>query len=382
MEIKERITYTESALSDRFVEFFKTFKNESGIYAYVELIDSSIYPPHHIKIDFDELTEELKEIVKNESEIRLHFAIYRSIGEIFQARYGGAELQVFHDNNFFKFEILNFENYSSKIFESPQLIYWNNADDGRFNGEDKIDNAAIQLQKDNRFCTLRKSNEILMYGGKIYDDVAAETVIKEETEKIIPNCGIRNRIEVIEKIKAQTYTDLELFDSDPNIITINSGILDLEKVEINEHTPQNQSRVLIPRNFKTPEFRINDKTIFEDIEKNLRATEFWQFLIRSFTINGELQQKSLEIVLEILAAPLVKHQIDDKAFMNLGSGDNGKSVFLGYIGEMYGTRNGSNIALQDIADDKFYRANLDGKSFNIFPDLEKNELRHGSGKKR
>ena len=58
MEIKERITYTESALSDRFVEFFKTFKNESGIYAYVELIDSSIYPPHHIKIDFDELTEE------------------------------------------------------------------------------------------------------------------------------------------------------------------------------------------------------------------------------------------------------------------------------------------------------------------------------------
>ena len=350
--------------------------------AYVELIDSSIYPPHHIKIDFDELTEELKEIVKNESEIRLHFAIYRSIGEIFQARYGGAELQVFHDNNFFKFEILNFENYSSKIFESPQLIYWNNADDGRFNGEDKIDNAAIQLQKDNRFCTLRKSNEILMYGGKIYDDVAAETVIKEETEKIIPNCGIRNRIEVIEKIKAQTYTDLELFDSDPNIITINSGILDLEKVEINEHTPQNQSRVLIPRNFKTPEFRINDKTIFEDIEKNLRATEFWQFLIRSFTINGELQQKSLEIVLEILAAPLVKHQIDDKAFMNLGSGDNGKSVFLGYIGEMYETRNGSNIALQDIADDKFYRANLDGKSFNIFPDLEKNELRHGSGKKR
>ena len=374
-KIKTRKIYTESALNDKFIKFFKSFKKEKN-YQYIEKIDSAIYPPHHIKIDFEDLTDELKQIVINESEVRVHFALYRSIGEIFQAKYGTAETQRFQNENYFKFEILNHEKYNSKIFENPKLIYWETADEGRFTGEQKIGNAATQIKMDHKFCTLRANEEILMYNGKIYDDVAAKTIIKEEVEKIIPDCTVHHRREVIEKIKAQTYTDHEDFDTDHALITINNGILNISKVEINEHTPKHLSRILIPRSFKTPKHKINDETIFTDIEKNLADTEFYQFLKRSFTINGKVQQSSLETVLEILASPLIKRQIDDKAFMNLGAGNNGKTIFLGYIAEMYGEANGSNISLHELADDKFYRANLDGKSYNVFPDLEENSLKH------
>jgi len=62
--------------------------------------------------------------------------------------------------------------------------------------------------------------------------------------------------------------------------------------------------------------------------------------------------------------------------MFLGNGENGKSVCLAYIQSILGKDNVRNISLQDIAENKFMRANLLGMSANIFPDLEQNELRH------
>jgi len=62
--------------------------------------------------------------------------------------------------------------------------------------------------------------------------------------------------------------------------------------------------------------------------------------------------------------------------MNLGGGENGKSVFLEYVGNMLGHDNIEHIQLQDLEEDKFMCAKLEGKLANIFPDLETDELRH------
>jgi len=244
-----------------------------------------------------------------------------------------------------------------------------------FQGDEKIDNVADKLQKDHNFITLRKTNEILLFNGKIYDKLQAESIIKEETEKLIPNCTEHHRKEVINKIKAQTYSDLEKFDSDPNLITIDNGILNLETLEKTVHTPKHLSRVLLPVEYYPLKYKIHDKSLFEDIEKNLKDTEFWKFLKRSFTVDGKFRKEDFETVLEIISSPIIKRHVDEKAFMFLGSGENGKSVCLGYIQSILGRNNVSNITLQDIAEDKFMRANLDGMSANIFSDLEQNELR-------
>ncbi|MBC8502579.1 MAG: hypothetical protein H8D35_05575 [Nitrosopumilus sp.] len=236
-----------------------------------------------------------------------------------------------------------------------------------FEGKNKIDNVCDELQRLHSFITLRKTDEILLYNGKIYDKDKAETVIKEETEKLIPNCTTHNRSEVINKIRAQTYSDLENFDADPNIITLENGILSLDSLELLPHTPRNLSRVLYPVEYIPLEC--------DDVEDNLKDTLFWKFLTTSFTVDNKFRKEDFETVLEIMASVFVKKQIDEKASMFLGQGENGKSVLLQYLSSMLGKNNLSSMSLQEMSDDKFMIAELDGKSANIYPDLERNELK-------
>lgn len=237
-----------------------------------------------------------------------------------------------------------------------------------FDDKERIDNVVKVLRNFFHFITLRKTEKILLYNGKIYDSLNAETIIKEETEKLIPNCPAHDTREVIEKIKRQTYSELEDFDKDPNLITVENGILNLETLELNPHTPEHLSQVLIPEEFHKPQS--------DNIEENLKDTLFWKSLKACFTVNGKFKKEDFETVLEIIASPLVKRHIDEKAFMFLGNGENGKSVCLGYIESLLGKNNVTHIPLQKIASDKHMSADLDGKSANIFSDLEKNELRH------
>jgi len=246
----------------------------------------------------------------------------------------------------------------------------------QFDGTDKINNVVMALQEKHTFVTLRKTEEILLFNGKIYDKVQAETIIKEETEKLITNCTTHDRNEVVNKIKVQTYSDIENFDSDPNFVVVENGILNLSTLELKPHTSDHLSRVLLPVEYSKPTHEIKDETIFEDIEKNLKDTLFWKSLKNSFTVNGKFKKNGFETALEVSASPIIKQHVDEKAIMFLGNGDNGKSVLLEYIESMYGENNISNITLQNIADDKFMSADLDGMSANIFTDLGHNELRN------
>ena len=246
----------------------------------------------------------------------------------------------------------------------------------QFDGTDKIDNVVRALQEKHTFVTLRKTEEILSFNGKIYDKVQAETIIKEETEKLITNCTTHDRNEVVNKIKVQTYSDIENFDSDSNLVVVENGILNLNTLELKPHSPDHLSRVLLPVEYNKPTHEINDETIFEDIEKNLKDTLFWKSLKNSFTVDGKFKKNGFETALEVSASPIIKQHVDEKAIMFLGNGDNGKSVLLEYIESMYGENNISNITLQNIADDKFMSADLDGMSANIFTDLGHNELRN------
>ena len=367
MTLEEKKTYTDSALNDLIRQFFTRFKN-NGKYKYISLIDKKIIQSKVIEIDFNDFSEELKQVFEVESIERLHNVFYRALGEVFQIRHGSSELDVIRNDDGIKFKIINSEILGNKIFSNPKLVHYENYNQEDYENDDKIDNVTRELQRINRFVTIRNTEEILLYNGKIYDNLQAETIIKEKTENLIPNCTSHDRREVINKIKAQTYSDLEKFDTDPNLITVENGILNLETLELEPHNPNHLSRVLLPVEYHKPKSK--------SIEKNLEKTLFWKYLKNSFTVNGKFKRKEFETVLEVIASPIIKRHVDEKAFMFLGGGENGKSVTLAYIQSMIGKDNVSNIALQDIAEDKFLRANLVGKSANIFPDLEQNELRH------
>ena len=242
---------------------------------------------------------------------------------------------------------------------------------------DLIDKTALVIMSELDIVTNRSNNEILIHNGKTYiKDSNSEFIIKERTEEIIENCSSHDRVETVNKIKVLTGADLDDFDKDPNVICIDSGILDISTLELKEHTPDHLSTILIPVTYQTPEFTINDDTIFEDIERNLKDTIFWKFLKNSFTVDEKFREQDFQTVLEIFASFFIKKQIDEKAFMFLGGGENGKSVMTEYITEMLGDNNCKKISVQKLADDKFVAAGLQGKLANIYADLEADELKH------
>ena len=253
---------------------------------------------------------------------------------------------------------------SGSVNDKGEIIFVN----VKHSDDDRIDKVSNELIEKYDFKTAIESDTIYLFTGKIYEDKKALAIIKEETEKRIVECTERDCLEVIAKIKRKTYKNLQDFDSDPNVLTLENGILNLQTMKVKPHTPTNLSKVLIPCDYIKPET--------SDIEVNLQDTLFWKYLKTSFTINEITNQENMKTVLEIMASAFLKTDVDERSVMFLGNGENGKSVCLDYLKCLLGKENFSSIPLQVLTNDKFSTANLDGKLANIFPDLEKNELYH------
>ena len=229
--------------------------------------------------------------------------------------------------------------------------------------DDRIDLVAAYLIKKYNFLTVRETDVIYYYNGKIYDSKNATSIIKEETEKQIIECTRADKLEVIDKIKSLTYKEIAAFDSDPNLITLESGIFNISTGKQVPHTPTNLSKVLIPCSY------------IENVV-DISETKFWKYLTSTCTVDDKLDENMLDDVLELMASCFLKCKTDEKSFILLGSGDNGKSVLLLLLNSMLGRDNVSNIALQDLVSNPFAAARLDGKLANIYTDLKSTALKN------
>ena len=233
----------------------------------------------------------------------------------------------------------------------------------KHNDSDKIDIVAQHLIDHEDFLTIRETNEILYWNGKIFDSNNAIPKIKAETENQIINCTESDRNEVVNKIKALTYTNIDEFDNDPNLITLENGIFNILTQELTPHTPTNLSKTLIPCSY------------IENVV-DISETKFWNVLTTICTSDGKLDEELRTNVLEMYASSFIKQQIDEISFISYGSGSNGKSIVLEYLESLIGKDNVSRIPLQELADDKFASADLVGKMANIYTDIGTNALRH------
>ena len=229
--------------------------------------------------------------------------------------------------------------------------------------DDRIDKVAEILIKKYEFVTVRETDEIYYYNGKIYDSKNAISIIKEETEQLIKECTKHDRQEVLDKIKSLTYKEIAAFDNDPNLITLENGIFNISSMKLTPHTPTNLSKVLIPCSF------------IENVT-DISETKFGKCLDSTCTIDDKLDENMLDDILELMAASFIKTKIDEKSWILQGNGDNGKSVVLLLLNSMLGKDNVSNIALQDLVSNPFAAARLDGKLANIYTDLKSTALKN------
>ncbi len=259
---------------------------------------------------------------------------------------------------------------AEKFFQDLEIDFQTKA---QFSGESKIDLCADALLPKYNFKTIMQDDKILVFDGKFYNEMQAEPLIKEEVENLIPNCKMNYVNEAIAKIKRKTYVDITKFDSDDNLTILENGILHFDTLQITPHDPDYLGQIKLPVSF-TPQPIGED--IFADIEANLKDTLFYQAMKNSFTINGEFQRESFETILEIASSFLIKHSIDERHFMCIGGGENGKGVFFDFVELMIGSENLTHNTLHGLSQDRFLVAELDGKLGNIFTDLEDDELKH------
>jgi len=213
---------------------------------------------------------------------------------------------------------------------------------------------AQQILDENHIVTLGDTGEMLRYEGGVYHD-GAEAVVDAAVERLKPNATNHDCLEVRGHIKRKTYRDRSEFDSDPYVVNVRNGLLDVRTGQLDSHDPCYLSRTQLPVDWRA----------------GARCTRFLKFL-------GEVLPDSSDrrMVLEEMASCLWRSGALQKAYMWVGDGANGKSTLATALTALLGERSVSHVQMQSLEANRFASAELEHKLANIYSDISDSELYH------
>jgi putative DNA primase/helicase len=196
-----------------------------------------------------------------------------------------------------------------------------------------------------------KSETIYVYRNGVYKDIG-ESVIKREVNTFLGE-KIKNHYvsEVTGYVGRSTYIYPEQINQDPYVINIKNGFYDLKQKKLLPHNPEI--------------FSITQLPIFYDSQADCPV-------IKKF-VSEIVSIQDVNVLQELIGYCLWKDYHIQKAFMFLGEGQNGKSVFIKMLTAFLGTENVACVELQDLHD-KFAKASLFGKMANLYPDISNKAL--------
>ena len=154
--------------------------------------------------------------------------------------------------------------------------------------------------------------------------------------------------EIVEKIRRQSIARGDRFRQDPERLVVGNGVLDLHTGELHDYTPDEYHRT-----------KIDVDWVGDAAGEPTSIDEFLHEIV---------QPGDVQTLYRLIAHSLYKEYVGEKAAMLIGSGQNGKSVFLDFVERFLGQHNVSHRSLQAFEDD--FKANqLQGKLANIHPDM-------------
>jgi P4 family phage/plasmid primase-like protien len=211
-----------------------------------------------------------------------------------------------------------------------------------------------ELMGEYAFKTIKDNEEIYYYDfNKGVYTQGGEWLIKEQCEILCPQVPTHNVQEVINHIKRRTGVTRSKFDSDrPHILNLQNGLLNLQTGEFSEHSPNHLSLIQLPICY----------------DENANCTQILKFL------GQVLHPQDVFTALQIFGYCLYKSAEYEKAVMLVGTGSNGKGVFIKLVEAFVGMENTSHAALQDLDKDKYAPADLYCKMVNTFADLKADKL--------
>lgn len=206
-----------------------------------------------------------------------------------------------------------------------------------------------------KIITLKETDVIYRYewGDGIYVP-DGEILVKTELEKYFQHkCTTATVNEILNKIRRLTYKPLSLFtENNKKLLCLKNGVWSLEERRLHPHSPSYYFINRIP-------------VIYNPTARCENITRFF---------NSIVKEEHVETLYEIVGFCMMPEYKIQKAILLVGSGRNGKSVFLNMLKTFIGKENVSNQSIQRLSKDKFSSFNLFGKIANIFPDLSSEEI--------
>jgi P4 family phage/plasmid primase-like protien len=221
------------------------------------------------------------------------------------------------------------------------------------NPRDTILSLTEQIMNEYTFKTMKDTEEIYFYDDSAGIYVSqGDWIVKEQCELLYPEITSHKVQEVINHLKRKTGVDRSKFDSNPNILNLENGLLNIHTKELTPHSQDYLSTVQLTVTYK-------ERTVCPKILQFLREV---------------LRPKDIRVALQMIGYCLYKSSEYEKAFMFFGGGSNGKGVLIKLIEALLGAVNCSHRSLQDMDKNRFALANLYGKHVNTFADLKSLKL--------
>jgi putative DNA primase/helicase len=179
-----------------------------------------------------------------------------------------------------------------------------------------------------------------------------DTTLRSDAQLLLGNERREPRVEeTLRYVEVATHVD---DDDTPHAqyINLRNGRLDWATGDLVPHTPMAFTTVQLPVTY----------------DPDARCPAFDAYLATTFDTDVHA------LIEEILGWCLVPDTRFETSVMLTGEGKNGKGVFLDLVGSLLGDANVSNVALQDLEENRFRVPELYGKLANTFADLDTRAL--------
>jgi P4 family phage/plasmid primase-like protien len=205
-----------------------------------------------------------------------------------------------------------------------------------------------------RLLTIEESKEILFYDSSkgVYATAGDIIIEKELDKKYGYNLKTADITEIKNYVIRKTYTKRESFDSNLDIINLKNGLYNWRSGELSPHTPDYYSVNQKP-------FSYNPKAKSRLLGKFLKEV---------------LYPQDIRTALEIIAYTFIRINLFEYYFILIGTGANGKSVFIGILSNLHGLRNISNVPLHSLVTNRFALADLENKDVNVDTELSSSTI--------
>jgi P4 family phage/plasmid primase-like protien len=222
---------------------------------------------------------------------------------------------------------------------------------------DEVATVCEEVLRLEEFRTYADTKDILWYNTETGTFVpSGENVIDKLIVRLCNyDLSRYDRNEIKEHIKIRTLTDRAEFDSNPNIINVQNGLLDIFTCELTSHTPDYPSTFQYPMAYDAnTECPVHEKFLAEVIQDPHKLREFLKFW----------------------AYVLLKDCRYEKGAMFVGGGSNGKGTLIKLMeAQEGGFDKCSHVGLQEMGVDRFATASLFGKTLNTVADLEDGKIK-------